>query len=342
MTEPRIPEERLYKIARRKLMALGIQTWFSEDQKQLKGEIVINPPMELVNPDNGETIKKARFVVVGHDRMRFLMPEALMKLEPQPFIDFNSLQELVSDIQARLGRPEPAAEAAEIKVPRASEPPPAAGHRKGISLDTLSTALGKDAQMGPGSTVARQMTVEGKPVRFLARFEQGDTFVARVDTEEGVAWKGHFEMETFPGAEAFVAEILGAEVPVEEVSAEPVQPDTAFTGAGIPGYQMPVVGEDWVMNILVEKEDEEETRYVSVNIDGQPYGAPRVLPTEAFLKTFVCVGKGVYRLLTRILEVTPDKVTYTRLDYDRQPVGNPITTDLVPFLASFTPEAASY
>jgi hypothetical protein len=338
MSEPRIPEERLHKIARRKLLALGIQTWFSEGQKQLKGEIVISPPMKLLDPDDARPIEKVRFVVVGHDRMRFFKPESLVKLDPQPFIDFNSLEELVNDIQARLGRPEPPALVSE--VPREIEPVP--GARKGIPLETMVTALGKDAQMGPGSTIAKQLTIGGKPVRFLARLEQGSTFVGRVDTREGVAWKGHFDMEIFPGVEVFVAEILGAEVPVEEIAPEPAQMETAFTGAGIPGYQMPVVGEDWVMNILVEKEDEQETRYVSVNIDGQPYGAPRVLPTEAFLKTFVCVGQGVYRLLARILEVTPDKVTYTRLDYDRQPVGNPITTDLVPFLASFTPEAASY
>jgi hypothetical protein len=340
MTEPRIPEERLHKIARRKLMALGIQTWFSEDQKQLRGEIVISPPMELVDPNDAKPINRVRFVVAGHDRMRFLKPESLLGLEPQPFIDFNSLEELVNDIQARLGQPEPPAEISE--VPKESEPPPAAGTRQGIPLETLLTALGKNAQLGPGSTVAKQMTIEGKPVRFLARFEQGSTFVGRVDTGDGVAWKGHFDMEIFPGAETFVAEILGAEAPIEEIAPEQVQQETAFTGMGIPGYQMPVVGEDWVMNILVEKEDEQETRYVSVNIDGQPYGAPRVLPTEAFLKTFVCVGQGVYQLLARILEVTPDKVTYTRLDHDRQAVGNPITTDLVPFLASFTPEAASY
>jgi len=338
MTEPRIPEERLHKIARRKLMALGIQTWFSEDQQELKGEIVINPPMELLDPNDAKPIQKVRFTVLGHDRMRFFVPESLAGLDPQPFIDFNTLEELVNAIRGQLGEPDPPAQVSE--VPKASEP--AAGAKQGIALETLFTALGKDAQLGPGSTVAKQMTIGGKPVRFLARFEQGSTFVARVDTGEGVAWKGHFDMAIFPGVETFVAEILGAEVPVEEIAPEPAQPDTAFTGAGIPGYQMPVVGEEWVMNILVEKEDEQETRYVSVNIDGQPYGAPRVLPSEAFLKTFVCVGQGVYQLLTRILDVAPDKVTYTRLDHDRQEVGNPITTDLVPFLASFTPEAAAY
>ena len=338
MTEPRIPEERLHKIARRKLMALGIQTWFSDDQKQLRGEIVINPPLELLDPNDATPIQKVRFVVVGHDRMRFLKPESLVNLEPQSFIDFDALEELVSSIRGQLGEPEPPATVSE--VPQASEPEP--GARKGISLETLLTALGKDTQMGPGSTFAKQITIDGKPVRFLARFEQGSMFVGRIDTGDGVAWKGHFDMEIFPGVEPFVAEILGAEVPVEEIAPEPIQTETVFTGAGIPGYQMPVLGEEWVMNILVEKEDEQETRYVSVNIDGQPYGAPRVLPTEAFLKTFVCVGQGVYQLLARILEVTPDKVTYTRLDHDRQPVGNSITTDLVPFLASFTPEAASY
>jgi len=338
MTEPRIPEERLYQIARRKLMALGIQTWFAEDQKQLRGEIVVNPPMELLDPGDAKPIKHIRFVVMGHDRLRFLKPESLANLEPQSFIDFNALEELVNAIREQLGEPEPPDLVSEI--PKTSGP--AAGARQGIPLETLLTALGKNAQLGPGSTLAKQMTINGKPVRFLARFEQGSTFVARVDTREGVAWKGHFDMEIFPGAEAFVAEILGAEVPVEVISPEQLHPETAFTGAGIPGYQMPVVGEDWVMNILVEKEDEQETRYVSVNIDGQPYGAPRVLPAEAFLKTFVCVGQGVYQLLARILEVTPDKVTYTRMDHDRQAVGNPITTDLVPFLASFTPEAASY
>jgi hypothetical protein len=339
MTEPRIPEERLHKIARRKLLALGIQTWFTEDQKQLKGEIVINPPMELLDPSDGKPIRKARFVVVGHDRMEFFMPQSLVGLPPQPFIDFNTLEELVNDIRGRLGVPP---QPTDPEVARAGEPPPAAGPRKGIPLETLVTALGKDAQLGPGSTIARQISIKGKSVRFLTRFEQGDTFVARVDTEDGVAWKGHFSMETFPGAESFVADVLGVEVPLQELVSEPPPIGTAFTGEGIPGYQMPVVGEEWVMNILVEKEDENETRYVGVNADGQPYGAPRVLPTEAFLKTFVCVGKGVYRLMARIEEVTPEKVTYLRLDYDRRPVGSPITTDLVPFLASFTPEAASY
>lgn len=338
MTEPRIPEERLHQIARRKLMALGIQTWFAEDQKQLRGEIVINPPMELLDPVDARPINKVRFFVVGHDRMRFFNPESLVQLDPQPFIDFNSLEELIDAIQNQLGEPEPPALVSEVSHEDGS----AAEARKGIPLETVLTALGEDTQLGPGSIVAKQMFVDGKPVRFLARFEQGSTFVARVDTGDGMAWKGHFDMEIFPGMETFISEILGAEAPVEDILPEAAHPETAFTGAGLPGYQMPVAGEEWVMNILVEKEDDQEIRYVSVNIDGQPYGAPRVLPTEAFLKTFVCVGQGVYRLLARIQEVTTDKVTYSRLDHDRQPVGNPITTDLVPFLASFSPEAASY
>jgi hypothetical protein len=338
MTEPRIPEERLHKIARRKLLALGIQTWLSEDQAQLKGEIVIVPPMELLDPADGKPIEKARFVVVGHDRMRFFMPESLVELPAQPFYESNTLEELVDAIRAQLGGPAPAQD---LEVPQAKDSPPD-GSQKGISLEALNIALGKDAQMGPGSTIAKQLTIDGKPVRFLTRFEQEDTFVARVDTEAGTVWKGHFQMETFPGVEAFVAEVLGTEAPMEEISPEPLPAGTAFTGEGIPGYQMPVGDEEWIMNILVEKEDENETRYVGVNVDGQPYGAPRVLPTDAFLKTFVCMSKGVYRLMVRIKEVTPDKVTYVRLDYNRQPVGNPTTTDLVAFLANFTPEAASY
>ena len=99
--------------------------------------------MEIFDPADGRPIKKITFVVEGHDHLKFTSPKALIGL-PQPFFDFNSLDELVNDIKARL---EPKTAAPEPAEPRPRESTP--GPQKGIALETLTTAMGKDANLCP-------------------------------------------------------------------------------------------------------------------------------------------------------------------------------------------------
>jgi len=68
----RIPRERLNQIAARKLSALGIAVRLSADRETLEGEMVFSG--RVAHPATGAAIPRARFVVAGHDRLRFLDP----------------------------------------------------------------------------------------------------------------------------------------------------------------------------------------------------------------------------------------------------------------------------
>jgi hypothetical protein len=65
----KIPRERLNQIASRKLTALGIQVRFGADRETLEGEI---PFVKVAHPVTGQPIARGRFVVSGHDHLRFV------------------------------------------------------------------------------------------------------------------------------------------------------------------------------------------------------------------------------------------------------------------------------
>ncbi|HVO20997.1 MAG TPA: hypothetical protein VMU15_17170 [Anaeromyxobacter sp.] len=68
----RIPRERLNQIASRKLSAMGVAVRLGPDRETLEGELVFSG--RVVHPATGQSIARARFLVDGHDRLRF--PEA--------------------------------------------------------------------------------------------------------------------------------------------------------------------------------------------------------------------------------------------------------------------------
>jgi hypothetical protein len=68
----KIPRERLNQIASRKLSAMGVPVRLATDRETLEGELVFGG--KLVHPATGQPIPKARFVVDGHDRLRFPDP----------------------------------------------------------------------------------------------------------------------------------------------------------------------------------------------------------------------------------------------------------------------------
>lgn len=68
----KIPRERLNQIASRKLSALGVPVRLGADRETLEGELVFVG--RVVHPATGQTIPRARFVVEGHDQLRFPDP----------------------------------------------------------------------------------------------------------------------------------------------------------------------------------------------------------------------------------------------------------------------------
>jgi hypothetical protein len=67
----KIPRERLNQIASRKLSALGIPVRLGADRETLEGDLALS---RVVHPATGQPVPRARFVVVGHDHLRFLDP----------------------------------------------------------------------------------------------------------------------------------------------------------------------------------------------------------------------------------------------------------------------------
>lgn len=68
----KIPRERLNQIASRKLSALGVPVRLAADRETLEGELAFSG--RVVHPATGQPIARARFVVAGHDKLRFVDP----------------------------------------------------------------------------------------------------------------------------------------------------------------------------------------------------------------------------------------------------------------------------
>jgi hypothetical protein len=94
----KIPRERLNQIASRKLSALGIPVRLGTDRETLEGELSL---ARVVHPATGQPLPRARFVVVGHDRLRFTDPP-LAVLGLLPFYDHERASALEQAIAAAL------------------------------------------------------------------------------------------------------------------------------------------------------------------------------------------------------------------------------------------------
>ncbi len=67
----KIPRERLNQIASRKLSALGVPVRLGADRETLEGDLGL---ARVLHPATGKPIARARFVVDGHDHLRFVDP----------------------------------------------------------------------------------------------------------------------------------------------------------------------------------------------------------------------------------------------------------------------------
>jgi hypothetical protein len=97
----KIPRERLNQIAGRKLSALGIPVRLGADRETLEGELAF--AARVVHPLTAQPIARARFVVEGHDRLRFADPP-LSTLPPVVFYDLERTGELEARVAEQLQR----------------------------------------------------------------------------------------------------------------------------------------------------------------------------------------------------------------------------------------------
>ena len=94
----KIPRERLNQIASRKLSALGIPVRLGADRETLEGELAFS---RAIHPATGQPLPRARFMVVGHDRLRFTDPP-LAALGAVPFYDHERASALEQAVAAAL------------------------------------------------------------------------------------------------------------------------------------------------------------------------------------------------------------------------------------------------
>jgi hypothetical protein len=96
----KIPRERLNQIASRKLSALGVPVRLAADRETLEGDLTLG---RVVHPVTGQPVARARFVVVGHDHLRFLDPP-LAALGGIGFYEHDRLAALEQAVAAALQR----------------------------------------------------------------------------------------------------------------------------------------------------------------------------------------------------------------------------------------------
>jgi hypothetical protein len=97
----KIPRERLNQIAGRKLSTLSIPVRLAADRETLEGDLAF--AARLTNPLGGAPVSRARFVVVGHDHLRFLDPP-LAALPPVLFYDVDRSGALEARVADLLGK----------------------------------------------------------------------------------------------------------------------------------------------------------------------------------------------------------------------------------------------
>lgn len=97
---------RLAQIAARKLRELGISVELTESRRSLEGLLPDSGSvaLPLVHPITQQPITNGRFVVEGHDQLRFLEPEALCSLQLVEFYSHMSIDSLLKSISSALHR----------------------------------------------------------------------------------------------------------------------------------------------------------------------------------------------------------------------------------------------
>ncbi|MBK7864443.1 MAG: hypothetical protein IPJ65_38735 [Archangiaceae bacterium] len=320
---------------------LRVPTRFDGDTLQLVGQVkTVTHAFELTADPAGTRVSRvapanASPVVLSEpfhlvDLARF---EAIIDLELH-------LAEVVTGLlegAAALRRAGPKPVATPPVATLEAVPPPG----NAVTLGVLAQKLGGAAALGasrPGE-ITQDFTFKGATYRFAATHVSGTTFKASLSGPQGEKWSDRFDLLRFPGIASVVATVLGAQPAVrDEASAAPAP----VGPSPFPSHLKPQVGEVWVMNVLIEREDAAEVRYACANVDGKPFGATRILRRSEFEDVFV-QGGTAWRLLIVMDEIRPDhSVVYRQLDRHRQPRGAPKRMEGAILVTTFIPEAMAY
>ncbi len=157
----KIPRERLNQIAGRKLSALAIPVRLAADRETLEGDLAF--ASRVLNPLGGAALTRARFVVVGHDHLRFLDPP-LSALPPVLFYDVErtgALEARVAELLAKRAAllEDLAARMRALRIEASSEP-----ERLLVRAVVKTAGHAFEILGGPeGVRVSRAAPVGGKP-----------------------------------------------------------------------------------------------------------------------------------------------------------------------------------
>lgn len=239
---------------------------------------------------------------------------------------------------------EAAGQARQAVVLEACPPPMGA-----LTVGYLAERFGAGAIIVPGERIeaTAEFIAGGIRYRFVATHEAGTSFRARLSGPRGVLWQDRINLERFPGMLSFVATTLG--VPTAASARAPEAPSplarpaaAAPSAASAFATDVPVAeGEVWVMSVIIHSTAGQEIRYACTDVNGQRYGALRVLSREDFEKIF-CPHGGGWRLLIRIERVEGDKVLYRQLNAERRASPELKALHRSVLTTTFVPEAAAY
>ncbi|MGC3998369.1 MAG: hypothetical protein QM767_13185 [Anaeromyxobacter sp.] len=164
----RIPRERLNQIASRKLSALGVPVRLGADRETLEGELAFT--QRPVNPLGGQPVTRGRFVVDGHDRLRFTDPP-LSALGPLNFYEHERLGALEAAVGQALTRLAAALGDVAMRM-RALRLEVAVDPDRLVARAVVKTATHAFEIMGgvDGVRVSRVAPVGGKPFEVAAEF----------------------------------------------------------------------------------------------------------------------------------------------------------------------------
>ena len=178
----KIPRERLNQIASRKLSSLGIPVRLGADRETLEGDLALS---RVAHPATDQAIARARFVVSGHDHLRFLDPP-LAALGEIDFYEHERAGALEQAVGAALQRrvaalQDLAARFRALRLEAAIDP-----DRLAVRAVVKSTSHAFEILGTPeGVRVSRVAPVGGVPYEVAQDFPPLDlsTFAALVDLE---------------------------------------------------------------------------------------------------------------------------------------------------------------
>jgi len=303
--------------------------------------LVLIVPVQTVT-DTFELVGSPEGVRVGRVAPRhgqpFPVSAELPPLQLEQYATLTDLELSLTDARPSMkpATAAPPAAAAKPAPPVLRSLPPAAGALCAGSL----ARFGAEAVVGIVGgrlEITQELELNGTRFRFAASHVNGSVFHGRLLGPAGERWSDKFALSRFPGIHELAALVLEVRA-TEPAPAEAEQPSAIEE---VPQHLAPQAGEVWVMNVLVEREDAAEIRYTCVDVNGRPYGAPRVLARGDFER--VCAHySGGWRLRIFIDQVQGHTVVYRQLDPQGQPVTEPRSLRMDSFVTSFVPEAGAY